>query len=220
MSLLWRMPLYWRVCVINAVVFVLGTLALALAPVTVSARVLASEAVVLAIGLTTILVLNALLLRSTLRAARPGRATHGAGGSASPGERLPRPATVPSPTSSGSLQRDARATRDRAQREHGQGAGGAGGRAAPHRPRAARRSRTGPDRHAARPQASDRPGTRGRARRPGARAGGRPRRASRRSGRSPVDCGPACSRTSACSAPSRPRPRIWPRTAEFTSNAG
>lgn len=67
MSLLWRMPLYWRVVVINAVVFVLGTLALALAPVTVSTRVLASEAVVLAIGLSTIVVLNALLLRSTLR---------------------------------------------------------------------------------------------------------------------------------------------------------
>lgn len=73
-SLLRRMPLYWRVCLINAVVFVLGTVALAVAPVTVSSRVLASEAVVLAIGLTTILVLNALLLRSTLapldRAAR------------------------------------------------------------------------------------------------------------------------------------------------------
>ncbi|KGN36404.1 histidine kinase [Knoellia subterranea KCTC 19937] len=61
------MPLYWRVVVINAVVFVLGTVALALAPVTVSARVLASEAVVLAVGLTAILVVNALLLRSTLR---------------------------------------------------------------------------------------------------------------------------------------------------------
>jgi len=65
-SLLWRMPLYWRVCLINAVVFVLGTAALALTPVTVSARVVASEVVVLAIGLATILVLNAILLRSTL----------------------------------------------------------------------------------------------------------------------------------------------------------
>ncbi|KGN32927.1 histidine kinase [Knoellia sinensis KCTC 19936] len=83
------MPLYWRVIVINAAVFVLGTLALALAPVTVSARVLASEAVVLAIGLVTIVVLNALLLRSTLvpldRAARLMERVD----LEKPGERLP-----------------------------------------------------------------------------------------------------------------------------------
>lgn len=89
MSLLWRMPLYWRVVVINAVVFVLGTLALALAPVTVSTRVLASEAVVLAIGLTTILVLNALLLRSTLAPLDQAARLMERVDLQAPGERLP-----------------------------------------------------------------------------------------------------------------------------------
>jgi two-component system sensor histidine kinase UhpB len=83
------MPLYWRVCVINAVVFVLGTVALALAPVTVSARVLASEAVVLAIGLTTILVLNALLLRSTLAPLDQAARLMERVDLQAPGERLP-----------------------------------------------------------------------------------------------------------------------------------
>ena len=60
------MPLYWRVCLINGAVFVVGTVALALSPATVSAQVLASEAVVLALGLTAILITNALLLRAVL----------------------------------------------------------------------------------------------------------------------------------------------------------
>lgn len=88
-SLLWRMPLYWRVCAINAVVFVLGTVALALAPVTVSTRVLASEAVVLAIGLTTILVVNALLLRSTLAPLDQAARLMERVDLQAPGERLP-----------------------------------------------------------------------------------------------------------------------------------
>ena len=50
----------------NGVVFLAGTLALALAPVTVSERVLRSEAVVLAVGLAIILLTNALLLRRSL----------------------------------------------------------------------------------------------------------------------------------------------------------
>ena len=61
-----RLPLYWRVCLINGLVFLVGTAALALTPVTVSARVLVSEAVVLTAGLTVILVLNSLLLRTSL----------------------------------------------------------------------------------------------------------------------------------------------------------
>lgn len=60
------MPLYWRVCLINGLVFVVGTAALALAPVTVSATVLVSEAVVLVLGLIGIVVLNAALLRTSL----------------------------------------------------------------------------------------------------------------------------------------------------------
>jgi two-component system sensor histidine kinase UhpB len=58
--------LYWRVVLINGVVLVAGTVALALSPATVSTRVLRSEAVVLAVGLAVILLTNALLLRRSL----------------------------------------------------------------------------------------------------------------------------------------------------------
>lgn len=61
------LPLFWRVCLINGAVFILGTLVLALSPATVSARPLWSEVVVLSIGLVVIVVLNGLLLRSVLR---------------------------------------------------------------------------------------------------------------------------------------------------------
>lgn len=61
-----HLPLYWRVCLINGLVFIVGTLVLAFSPATVSPRVLASEAVVLAIGLSVIVVLNSLLLRTSL----------------------------------------------------------------------------------------------------------------------------------------------------------
>ena len=66
MRRLGSLPLYWRVVLTNGVVFVLGTLALALAPVTVSERVLLSEAIVLGVGLTLMLVTNALLIRRSL----------------------------------------------------------------------------------------------------------------------------------------------------------
>jgi len=60
------LPLYWRVVLTNGVVFLAGTLALALSPATVSTRVLASEAVVLTVGFAVILATNALLLRRSL----------------------------------------------------------------------------------------------------------------------------------------------------------
>ncbi len=60
------LPLYWRVCLINGVVFIIGTATLALSPATVSSQVLVSEAIVLAVGLTVILATNALLLRTSL----------------------------------------------------------------------------------------------------------------------------------------------------------
>lgn len=60
------LPLYWRVCLINGAVFIAGTLALVLSPATISAEVLRSEAIVLGVGLTAILVTNALLLRTVL----------------------------------------------------------------------------------------------------------------------------------------------------------
>ena len=48
------LPLYWRVVLTNGLVFVLGTLALAFSPATVSERVLPSEAVVLGIGVAVL----------------------------------------------------------------------------------------------------------------------------------------------------------------------
>ncbi|MGQ0630462.1 MAG: sensor histidine kinase [Sporichthyaceae bacterium] len=60
------LPLFWRVCAINGLVFALGTVALAFSPATVSARVVASEALVLGVGLTVMLLANALLLRRSL----------------------------------------------------------------------------------------------------------------------------------------------------------
>jgi two-component system sensor histidine kinase UhpB len=65
-SRLSTLPLYWRVCLINGLVFVVGTVALALSPATVSTQVLVSEAVVLTFGLAVILALNSLLLRASL----------------------------------------------------------------------------------------------------------------------------------------------------------
>lgn len=64
-----RLPdssLYWKVCAINGAVLCAGTLALLLTPVSVSRRVLLSEAVVLVVGLGLVLVLNAVLLRRSL----------------------------------------------------------------------------------------------------------------------------------------------------------
>ncbi len=61
-----RLPLYWRVCLINGAVFVAGTLALVLSPVSVSRSPVASELVVLVVGLVLMLATNALLLRSSL----------------------------------------------------------------------------------------------------------------------------------------------------------
>ncbi len=58
--------LYWKVCVINGAVLCGGTLALMLSPISVSRRVLLSEAIVLAVGLALVVVLNAVLLRRAL----------------------------------------------------------------------------------------------------------------------------------------------------------
>ncbi|WP_406028015.1 sensor histidine kinase [Nocardioides sp. NBC_00850] len=61
-----HLPLYWRVCLTNGTLFCVGTLVLALSPARVSERVLASEAVVLAVGLVVMATLNALLLLRSL----------------------------------------------------------------------------------------------------------------------------------------------------------
>ncbi|MEV7431513.1 sensor histidine kinase [Nocardioides sp. NPDC092400] len=61
-----ELPLYWKVCLTNGAVFLVGTLVLALSPARVSEDVLASEAVVLAVGLAVMLAVNAALLRLSL----------------------------------------------------------------------------------------------------------------------------------------------------------
>jgi two-component system, NarL family, sensor histidine kinase UhpB len=58
--------LFRRVFLINGLVFVLGTLVLALSPATVSARIKLTEIPVLVVGLAIMLTANALLLRRSL----------------------------------------------------------------------------------------------------------------------------------------------------------
>src|SRR5918999_3066570 len=59
-------PLAWRIFLVNAAVFALGTAALALSPATVSWPIALTEALVLVAGLTTTLVVNLLLVRRSL----------------------------------------------------------------------------------------------------------------------------------------------------------
>ena len=61
-----HLPLFWTICLINGVVFVAGTLVLVLSPATVSADAVLSEVGVVAVGMATILLLNALLIRWAL----------------------------------------------------------------------------------------------------------------------------------------------------------
>jgi two-component system sensor histidine kinase UhpB len=55
--------LFWRVFLFNAAVFVVGTLVLVVSPATVSFPVELTEAIVLVVGLTTMLLLNLVLVR-------------------------------------------------------------------------------------------------------------------------------------------------------------
>ena len=59
-------PLAWRIFLVNAAVFALGTAALALSPATVSWPIALAEAVVLVAGLAAILVVNLLLVQRSL----------------------------------------------------------------------------------------------------------------------------------------------------------
>lgn len=61
-----HLPLFWMICLINGVVFVLGTLVLVLSPASVSASPVRSEIVVVSLGLCVILLTNALLIRWAL----------------------------------------------------------------------------------------------------------------------------------------------------------
>ena len=61
-----HLPLYGKICLINGTVFLIGTLVLVVSPLSVSSRVLVSEAVVLLVGLAVMLLTNALLIRRSL----------------------------------------------------------------------------------------------------------------------------------------------------------
>jgi two-component system sensor histidine kinase UhpB len=60
------MSLFLRVFALNAAIFVVGTLVLALSPATVSFPVEVTEAIVLVVGLTVLLVVNLVLIRIAL----------------------------------------------------------------------------------------------------------------------------------------------------------
>lgn len=60
------LPLYWRVCLINALMFLVATVILVVSPATVSPEVTSSELVLLAVGLIVVVMVNSLLLRSSL----------------------------------------------------------------------------------------------------------------------------------------------------------
>ena len=60
------LPVYWRVCLINAALFLLATVILVVSPTSVGPDMTVGELGVLALGLGAIMVANALLLRSSL----------------------------------------------------------------------------------------------------------------------------------------------------------
>jgi two-component system sensor histidine kinase UhpB len=61
-----HLPLFWTICLINGVVFVVGALVLVLSPASVSADPVPSEIVVIGLGLVVMLLTNALLIRWAL----------------------------------------------------------------------------------------------------------------------------------------------------------
>ncbi len=61
-----HLPLFWTICLINGVVFVVGALVLVLSPASVSADPVPSETVVIGLGLVVMLLTNALLIRWAL----------------------------------------------------------------------------------------------------------------------------------------------------------
>ena len=208
--------LFRRVFLVNVAVLLGASALLILSPVTVSAPIVATELAVLAVGLLTALVLNAVLLRASLRPLDGLTALMERVDLLRPGERL-------AATGTGDVAHLIRAFNgmlDRLEAERGAQrgprAGRAGGRAAADRPRAARRDRPEPDRGAAGAQAGRRPRTRASCATSSARSPRRSARAWTRCGRSPAGCAPECSTTSAWSA----RSTRWPPTSRRQRGAG
>lgn len=83
------LPLYWRVCLINGLVFLAGTIVLVVSPVTVSFEPTAGELALLGAGLLVILAMNALLLRHILVPLDRLRAAMRDADLLQPGQRVP-----------------------------------------------------------------------------------------------------------------------------------
>jgi two-component system sensor histidine kinase UhpB len=66
MRLTSHLPLFWTICLINGVVFVVGALLLVVSPASVSADPVPSEIVVIGIGLAVMLLANVVLIRWAL----------------------------------------------------------------------------------------------------------------------------------------------------------
>jgi two-component system sensor histidine kinase UhpB len=87
--------LYWRVVVINAGVLVLASLTLALSPATVSDRLRLIEAIVLALGVAVLVLLNLILLRRTFGPLERLTALMRRVDPVAPGQRIPAAASSP-----------------------------------------------------------------------------------------------------------------------------
>lgn len=61
-----HLPLFWTICLINGVVFLVGALLLVLSPASVSSDPVPSEVLVIGIGLAVVLLTNAFLIRWAL----------------------------------------------------------------------------------------------------------------------------------------------------------
>src|SRR5690349_7219960 len=83
------LPLLWRVFLTNAVVLVVATMALALAPITVSVPVALTELVVLVAGMLLMLALDFALLRPAIRPLRTLSDAMRAIDPLEPGRRVP-----------------------------------------------------------------------------------------------------------------------------------
>jgi two-component system sensor histidine kinase UhpB len=81
--------LFWRVFVLNAVVFAAGTAVLVLTPITVSSPAAITEVLILTAGGTVMLVANAVLLRWALAALQRLRRLMEQVDLLRPGQRLP-----------------------------------------------------------------------------------------------------------------------------------
>ena len=181
---------------------------------TVSRAGAAHRGIGAAVGLALMLAANALLLRARLRAA--GRADRRSWS----GSTCCAPATPGRSRGNGDVahlirdvQRDARPAGDRAGHQQRARAGRPGGRAAAHRPGAARRDRPEPDRGAAGTQTGRSTGRPSELRDELQAAQEMTRDSLDEVRRSPAGCAPACWTTSGCSA----RCTRWPRTSPQAS---